>query len=195
MVDTDLRADARRNIELILEAGGRCLARNPDASVGDIAAEAGLGRVTIYGHFKSRRVLLEAIVRRALSRANEALGSLDLGGDPRDALGRLVDATWHVTRTSGDLVVAADRALPPSLVAEVHAGPLTRRVDDLFTAGQAAGAFRDDLPLAWLTTTLHALLHNAVHEVDAGRLDPAQAPRLVRETMLSVLEGGTARGR
>ena len=188
----NLRADARRNVELILEAGQRCLGRNPDASVGDIAAEAGLGRVTIYGHFKSRRVLVEAIARRALSRANEALESLDLGGDPRDVLGRLVNATWQVTRTSGGLVVAADRTLPASLVAEVHTGPLTQRVEDVFTAGQAAGAFRDDLPLGWLTTTLHALLHNAVHEVEAGRLDPERAPQLVRETMLSVLEGGDA---
>lgn len=188
-----LRADARRNVELILEAGQRCLARNPDASVGDIAAEAGLGRVTIYGHFKSRPVLVEAIARHALSKANEALERVDLTGDPRDALGRLVDATWQVTWTSGGLVVAADRALPASLVAEVHTGPLTRRVEDLFTAGQAAGAFRDDLPLAWLVTTLHALLHNAVHEVEAGRLDPERAPQLVRETMLSVLDGRAAR--
>lgn len=184
-----LRADARRNVELILEAGQRCLARNPGASVGDIAAEAGLGRVTIYGHFKSRPVLVEAIARRALSRTNEALESLDLGGDPRDALGRLVDATWRLTRMTGGLVVAAERTLPPSIVAEVHTGPLTQRVEDLFTAGQAAGAFRDDLPLAWLVTTLHALLHNAIHEAEAGRLDPERAPQLIRETMLSVLEG------
>jgi AcrR family transcriptional regulator len=185
-----LRADARRNVELILDAGQRCLARNPDASVGDIAAEAGLGRVTIYGHFKSRPVLVEAIARRALSRANEALERVDLGGDPRDALGRLVDATWEVTRTSGGLVVAADRALPASLVTEAHTGPLTRRVEDLFTAGQVAGAFRDDLPLSWLITTLHALLHNAVHEVESGRLEGERAPELVRQTMLSILEGG-----
>lgn len=187
-----LRADARRNVELILEAGQRCLARNPDASVGDIAAEAGLGRVTIYGHFKSRPALVEAIVRRALSQANEALERLDLDGDPRAALGRLVDATWHVTRASGGLVVAADRTLPATLVTEVHTGPLTRRVEDLFTAGQATRAFRDDLPLTWLSTTLHALLHNAVHEVEAGRLDPERAPQLVRETMLSILERGPA---
>lgn len=144
------------------------------------------------GEGRRRLVLVEAIARRALSQANETLERVDLSGDPRDALGRLVDATWQVTTASGGLVVAADRALPPSLVTEAHTGPLTRRVEDLLTAGQAAGAFRDDLPLSWLITTLHALLHNAVHEVEAGRLDGERAPQLVRQTMLSILEGGAA---
>jgi hypothetical protein len=40
------RADARRNVEAILDAAERCLARDPDASMAEIAAEAGLG-----GHF------------------------------------------------------------------------------------------------------------------------------------------------
>ena len=52
-----LRADARRNIQLILDAAEACLTRDADASMSDIATEAGLGRVTIYGHFASRQVL------------------------------------------------------------------------------------------------------------------------------------------
>jgi AcrR family transcriptional regulator len=63
------RADARRNIERILEAAEACLARNPNASMSDIAAEAGLGRVTIYGHFASRQVIVEAVVHRVLAAA------------------------------------------------------------------------------------------------------------------------------
>jgi AcrR family transcriptional regulator len=55
------RADARRNIERILEAAEACLARNPNASMSDIAAQAGLGRVTIYGHFASRQVVVGAV--------------------------------------------------------------------------------------------------------------------------------------
>jgi len=49
-------ADARYNIELVLDAAEACLTRDTDASMSDIAAEAGLGRVTIYGHFASRQV-------------------------------------------------------------------------------------------------------------------------------------------
>ena len=48
------RADARRNVAAILDAAVLCLTRNPDASIADIAEAAGVGRVTVYGHFKTR---------------------------------------------------------------------------------------------------------------------------------------------
>ena len=55
-----------RNIESILEAAAVALAEDPDASMADIAAAARVGRVTLYGHFASRRELVEATVARAL---------------------------------------------------------------------------------------------------------------------------------
>ena len=182
-----LRADARRNIESILDAGERCLARNPDASVGDIAAEAGLGRVTIYGHFASRPVLIEAITRRALTAANDAVAAVDLTGDRADALARLVDAHWRVTLRSSFLVVAAERALPAVVLAEAHAGPLQHRVEDFLREGQAAGDFSADLPLGWLVAAFRGLLHGAATEAHAGRLDPADGSRLVASAMLGIL--------
>ena len=83
---TPRRADARRNVEVILDAAERCLARDPDASMRATATEAGLGRVTIYGHFKSRQDLIEVVVRRVLAAANDALGEVDLTGDAAGAL-------------------------------------------------------------------------------------------------------------
>ncbi len=127
---TPRRADARRNVEVILDAAERCLARDPDASMSDIATEAGLGRVTIYGHFKSRQDLIEVVVRRVLAAANDALGEVDLTGDAAGALSRLVDATWEVTARSGSLLVAAEKALPATMVREAHSGDLEARVHD-----------------------------------------------------------------
>ena len=43
LAPTQLGADARRNIALILDAAESCLAHDPDASMSDIAAAAGLG--------------------------------------------------------------------------------------------------------------------------------------------------------
>jgi TetR/AcrR family transcriptional regulator, mexCD-oprJ operon repressor len=182
-----LRADARRNIELILAAAEVCLARDPDASMSDIAAEAGVGRVTIYGHFSSRQALVEAVVHRVLNAANAALDDVDLSGDPGEAFKRLVDATWQVTLRSGSLIVAADKALPVSTVRDAHAGGLEDRVRNLFVVGQRSGAFRSDLPSDWLVAVLHAVLHTAANEIDAERLDPADASRLISSTMLATL--------
>jgi TetR/AcrR family transcriptional regulator, mexCD-oprJ operon repressor len=185
---TQLRADARRNIALILDGAESCLARDPDASMSDIAAAAGLGRVTIYGHFSSRRALIEAVVHRVLEAANAALNEVDLSGDPGRAFERLVDATWQVTLRSGNLIIAADKALPVTTVRQAHSGGLEERVRNLLIAGQRSGAFRSDLSADWLMATFHAVLHAAANEIDAGRLERADASRIITSTMLATLD-------
>jgi TetR/AcrR family transcriptional repressor of mexCD-oprJ operon len=184
---TQLRADARRNITLILDAAESCLARDPDASMSDIAAAAGLGRVTIYGHFPSRGALIEAVVHRVLEAANSALNDVDLSGDPGEAFERLVDATWQVTLRSGNLIIAADKALPVTTVRQAHIGGLEERVRSLLVAGQRSDAFRSDLSADWLMATFHAVLHAAANEIDAGRLKRADASRTITSTMLATL--------
>jgi AcrR family transcriptional regulator len=183
-----LRADARRNIELILAAAEVCLARDPDASIGDIAAEAGLGRVTVYGHFKTRQVLVEAVVRRVLAATNNALEAVDLSGEAAPALKRLVEATWQLTLRSGSLLVAAEKALPASAVRQAHTGGLENRVRDFIAAAQKTGEFRSDLSADWLIATFHAVIHAAANEIDAGRLNPKEAPGIIASTLLAVLQ-------
>jgi AcrR family transcriptional regulator len=178
------RADARRNVEAILVAAERCLARDPDASMSDIAAEAGLGRVTVYGHFKSRSELVEAVVQRVLRAADEALRDVDVGGDAAAALSRLVEATWEVTVRSGSVLVAAEQALPANTVRQAHAGPLEKRVRDLIVRGQRSGEFRSDVPADWLVATVHAVVHAAANEIDAGRLDDGRAASIMASTIV-----------
>jgi AcrR family transcriptional regulator len=74
----------------------------------DIAAAAGLGRVTVYGHFASRALLVEAVVQRALTAADAALADVDLTGDAAGAFERLVEATWQVTSRTGRRLDAAE---------------------------------------------------------------------------------------
>jgi AcrR family transcriptional regulator len=182
------RADARRNIETIVEAAERCLVRDPDASMSDIAKEAGLGRITIYGHFKTRAELVEVAARRVLADANALLGGVDLRGDPAEALRRLVQASWEVTARSGSLVVAAERALPPQVVRQLHAGELEERVRRFVARGQRERAFRSDLSTAWLVTLFHATLHAAASEVHAGRLDGSDAAETATSTLLAAYQ-------
>ena len=189
------RADARRNIETILDAAERRLAADPDASMSDIAAEAGLGRVTIYGHFKTRAELIEVVARRVLEDANEVLADVDLTGDPADALARLVTASWKVTIRSGSLLVAAEKALPPSVVRDAHAGGLEDRVQRFVAGARRAGAFRSDLPTEWLVAMFHATLHAAANEVDAGRLDADDAADVITATLLGAYRAPAAKRR
>ena len=178
------RADARRNVDAILEAATRCLADDPDVSVGEIARAAGVGRVTLYGHFASRASLVSAVAQRAVRSTDEALEALDLGGDPGEALVRLVEATWELTHRFGALVVAAEKALPDEDLRSAHAG-LEARVRRLVQRGRREGVFRSDLPLHWLVSTLQVVIHGAAGAVHRGEVTARQAPRLISATVLA----------
>lgn len=180
------RADARRNIASILDAATECLARDPDASVNDIAATAGVGRVTLYGHFESRSALVAQVVTRAMADSNAVLEAVDLTGDPREALGRLLESTWQVTHRYGALVLAAQAALPESEFRDVHDAP-AQRVRKLLRRGRREGCFRTDMPLTWQVMTIQGVLHAASGAVHRGEVAAGRAPGLIRATVLAAL--------
>ncbi len=62
--DRKPRSDARRNRERILDVAKGAFARSgANASLDDIAKEAGVGPGTLYRHFPTREELLEAVYR------------------------------------------------------------------------------------------------------------------------------------
>lgn len=181
-----LRADARRNIDAIVDAAITCLARDPDASLGDIAKHAGVGRVTLYGHFDSRAALVSAVMERVIRETDEVLEAVDVSGEPAEALVRLIEATWPYTHRYGALVVAAERTLDPDDVVAAHAGPM-ERVKRLLERGRAEGRFRSDLPLEWSVNLIHTVTHAVAGAVYHGDISEADGPRLIVATMLGTL--------
>lgn len=184
--DRAKRADAVRNVESIVDAATRLLATNPDASVNDIAQAAGVGRVTLYGHFDSRATLVREVVARAIAHTDELLGRLDLGGDPREALGRLLETTWHLTHRFGAVVVAGSQVLPPEQLRRAHDEPAAR-VRGLLERCREAGEFRADVPIEWQVSVVQAILHGASAAVHRGEITADEAPELVRDTVLAAL--------
>jgi TetR/AcrR family transcriptional regulator, mexCD-oprJ operon repressor len=183
---TPKRADARKNIAAILEAATECLARDPEASVNDIAQAAGVGRVTLYGHFESRGALVAQVVERAMRDGDEVLEAVDLTGDPRAALGRLLDASWQVTHRYGGLVLAAQAALPEADFREAHDKP-AQRVQRLLRRGRREGSFRSDMPVDWQVMTIQGVIHAASGAVHRGEVTADRVPGLIRATVLAAL--------
>jgi AcrR family transcriptional regulator len=178
------RADARRNIEAILDAAIICLTRDPDVSVGDIAVAAGVGRVTLYGHFKTRADLIDAALVRTIERADEVLEATDTTGDPVEALTRLVASSWDIVHQFHNILLAAHRELPAERIRGVH-DRIMRRAQSLVERGQRTGAFRSDLPKRWLITTIVSLMHAAAEDAASGRVKGDQAARLITATLLA----------
>ncbi|MEU8118835.1 TetR/AcrR family transcriptional regulator [Spirillospora sp. NPDC049024] len=180
------RADAERNIARIVSAARECLGRDPGASIDDIAKAAGVGRMTLYGHFRNRADLVEAALVDALRAGEEKLSGLDLSGSPEEALTRLVESSWALVAESRALLVAAQEALPAGRVRELHADP-AKRVEDIVRRGQDEGVFRTDLPITWLVNVVQYVLHGAAEETRAERLDEEETGRVVSATVRSIL--------
>ena len=148
----------------ILEAAARVLARRGEqASMNDVAAEAGVARATLYRYFPSRTVLLDELVRLAVADATARLASArvdELAAEP--GVTRAVRALVEV----GDpfVVLARERArLGPDRFEGALAAPVRRMLE----RGQEAGEVRDDLPSAWLTQSLIGLVVTAL---DSGAM-------------------------
>jgi AcrR family transcriptional regulator len=185
-IRTVVRADAQRNIDAIAAAAVECLSRDPEASVAEIAKTAGVGRVTLYGHFPSRADLVEAAFARAIADGEATLDAVDLDGDPRAALVRLVDASWELVNRFRSLLLAAQHTLPPGRIQELHEDPADR-MRKLLERGRAEGAFRTDLPTSWLISTTQNVMHGAADEINAGRLRAGDAACYISATVLAAL--------
>lgn len=178
------RADARRNIAAILDAATDCLARDPEVSIADIAAAAGVGRITLYGHFKTRAELVDAVVARTVEHANAILEATDTSGDPAGALARLVGSSWQIVHQFRNILLAAQRELPAERLRGLH-DPILRRVQSVIARGQEAAIFRTDLPAQWLVTTSFSLMHAAAEDAAAGRVTADNAARFITATLLA----------
>jgi AcrR family transcriptional regulator len=181
------RSDAERNVAAILDAAQELFRTAPEASMTDIARAAGIGRVTLYGHFESREHLVEALLARATAEAERIVADADVdSGAATEALARLVRGSWRTLDQHRGLHAAAARSLPPERLRQHHGGVL-RRVQGLVRRGQEADEFRTDLPLDWLVSVVYAVMHNAADEVDAGRLPPEQAADVLVTTLTALL--------
>lgn len=175
------RADGKSSVAAVLEAAIGVLNERPDASVDDIAGAAGVSRQTVYAHFGSRQVLLEAVTARVLDEALTALRAARLdSGPPAAALARLLKVAWPVTARYP--LVFHLQAVSPGGTArhQMIAGPL----EDLIRRGQAAGDFDPGLSPRWLLAATFALENAASEQVRAGRMTPAEATAALRRSVL-----------
>ena len=83
-----MRADAKRNRDRIIEVAREVFREQGyDASLDEVAKRAGVGAGTLYRHFPSREVLLDAIMQSWVDRVEEATDkSLAFEGPDRDLL-------------------------------------------------------------------------------------------------------------
>ena len=184
------RSDADRSVAAILAAALEALADDPDASMAEIARRAGVVRATIYVHFPTREALLEAVTHRAIAEVAEVIEAAEPHrGDPADALGRVVAASWRTLGRYHALVAINARNDDHDELRRRHSSVLAA-LEPLIERGQADGTFRADVPRAWHLSMVLALVHAASGEIGAGRIDDARAEPALVATVLGAVNGG-----
>lgn len=182
------RADARRNREAVLDAALRLFRTDPTATVAQVAQAAGVGRVTLYGHYPTREALVGAALSTAVARAERAMAEAVVpdGATATEALRALLTAAWPALADGHGAVAAACRDLPADEVDARHA-PVVRPLRDLLASGAAAGEVRSDQEVPWLVAAVSALVHAAAEQVASGAMTHDDATASLLTSVVSLV--------
>ena len=181
MTERPLRPPMR---QAILDAAIATFARNPSASLSDVAGRAGVGRASLHRHFPSRADLLAAA-------SGQCMDEIDAACD--EALADVRSARDRLSRMLGAVVPLGDRYHFLACETVDDAGVrgryeeglqwLAHLVDDL----RAEGVIAADMPRSWVVANIDAQVWVAWSEVAAGNLAPAHAAGLALRTLLEGL--------
>jgi AcrR family transcriptional regulator len=156
-----LRADARRNRDLILQAAATAFGdQGETASLEDIARQAGVGIGTLYRHFPRREALLEAVYRDQVDQLCEAAPRLLAAMPPDAALNEWCRLFVAYAATKKGWAGALKAALGPG--AEIFATGRQRllsALDSLIEANVQAGLMRSDVTADDVLRAIGALCH------------------------------------
>ncbi|MER7007777.1 helix-turn-helix domain-containing protein [Dactylosporangium sp. NPDC000555] len=186
-----VRADARRNYELVLAAAREAFAEHgTEASLRDVARRAGVGIGTLYRHFPTREALLEALMRDGFDRLREEAVQLYSAADARSAL-----VEWLGRMASGS---SEYRGLPESVLAALHdeGSPLHESCAAMRAAGarlleraQAAGEVRADVTPNELIALAGGVAWASERSVERSGDGSKEGPALLRRLLALAVEG------
>ena len=141
------RADAERNRVRILEVAKEAFTRSgANASLDDIAKQAGVGPGTLYRHFPTRDALLEAVYQTEVERLAAAEGEFTRTMPPIEALRAwmLLFVDYIATKK---IIASALNALVggPSEVVEASLGQIHKAIRALVKRAIKSGDIRRDI--------------------------------------------------
>lgn len=176
-----LRADAQRNRERLLETARQAFARHgAEASLDDIAKQSGLGSATLYRHYPTREMLIQAVYWHQV----EALGAVGeeyaKSKPPKEAL-----RCWMMTLVGH---VLEKRIISPALNEAAYANArvvIQSTIEQLVHRAIESGELRSDtVPFDLLRAMIGIL------QVEQGPDLEGSARRLVE----TLIRGASATG-
>jgi AcrR family transcriptional regulator len=154
---TELRADARRNLERVLDAAAEAFAASgPDASIDEIARRAGVGHGTVFRRFPTKDDLMFAVIERHVAEmrglAEEAIAAEDPGEAFFDFVPRVAELNMRTPGLHRCVVHCGGKP---------GAAELEQLVGRIVARAQRAGAVRGDVKPADVQLLVRSALTSA----------------------------------
>lgn len=143
----ELRADAARNREALLEAATRTFAASAtEPSMRAIAREAGVGIATLYRHFPTRESLVEAVYQDQVQRLTQEAGKLLRRLPPSEAMRAWMDLFGDWLMTKHGMIDTLRGMIDSGEIAHTETrDELLAAITGILDAGSAAGDLRPDV--------------------------------------------------
>lgn len=173
----------QRTKEKMLSLAMNILAKDPKASMNDIAEAADVGRATLFRYFKSRKQLVIELIGEAKQRLDTATRPIlekNLGAG--ETLERIIKvlvplgASFHFL--SFETIHSGNDAIEAIYDNQLI---LTK---ELSTRLKTEGIVASDIPVAWVAAVLDNLIYTAWVTISEGDIAPNEAPGLVLKTFL-----------
>lgn len=165
--------------DAIIDAAIALLAKNPGASISEIAIHAGVGRATLHRHFRKKDDLILAIQKQSLEETDVAVA--DKIHEKMTALEQL-EAMFTAVIPLGDRYhFLSQQVASDDEISAQYAKQLAWLVG-LVQALKLEGVVDSQIPDRWAVAQIDQLIWSAWHEVASGQLAAAAAPALALRT-------------
>jgi AcrR family transcriptional regulator len=177
------RRDATQNRAALIAAARVVLNRDPDAGLDAIAAEAGLTRRAVYGHFANRDALLRELVEQGTSRVAAALVAVD-HPQPLVRLALIASRMWQEVDAVRVMTLFAVRGPFQAQVA-ARLLPVRRHLAETVREGARRGV-RSDIPAETLARLIESAAISVLDEAGRTRMSAAAGRRLAMLAVLAI---------
>jgi AcrR family transcriptional regulator len=178
-----LRADAARNLELILEAAEEAFAeKGNEACVADIATRAGVGQATIFRRFETKDDLIAAVFERKIAQLAAAAESAQRKRRAWDGLLEFMEAATQLhMRDRGFFQSMAQQLMKDEHVLEMKQQAMSG-VKDLVERAKAEGDLRADI-------TWEDIPAFCCAAAQAATMGPSPSPRASKRYLAVMTDG------
>ena len=192
--DRPLRADAKRNLDLLLHAAMAVFETSGvNAPIREISEKAGVGVATLYRHFPQRSELILAVLELQINDCAAAAMVLSAAYEPTEALSRWMNLYIELIAKKRGFASALHSGDPAyGGLARYFLRRMGPALNGLLTAAVTAKAIRPGIPAEDILKAVVRLCHGPQGE------EPAYARSMVKLLLdgmaFGVRESGKARG-